>query len=106
MVDRMGTRVDRQRAREIALNTLEDAERRRMDTSELAFEEDLPGGEPDELWRLVSYREFKGRRIRHVNWFATVEACARHAEWINDGRGEVTSMTKYVRAKSGPGLAR
>ena len=36
MVDRMGTRVDRQRAREIALKTLEDAERRRMDTSDLA----------------------------------------------------------------------
>lgn len=100
MVDRMGTLVNRQRAREIAMKKLEDVERRRMNTSDLAFEEDLPEGEPSVLWRLVSYREYKGRRIRHVNWFADVEACVRHGKWINDKRGTVVSMTKYCREPS------
>lgn len=64
----------------------------RPDVGELAFEfEDSPL----ELWRVVSHREFLGRALRNINWFATEQAARRHAAWINDGRGKVLSVTKY-----------
>jgi hypothetical protein len=66
-----------------------------MSKSELAFEEGFPEGEPHDLWRLCSARSFKEREIRHVNWFASLEAAREHVAWIEDGRGKVVSLTHY-----------
>lgn len=62
--------------------------------SELAFEDGYDES-PPVLFRVYSTRNWQGRKIRHVNWFATREAAEDHAAWINDGRGEVTSVSEY-----------
>lgn len=66
----------------------------RHDIGEMSFENGFEDS-PPELWRVVSCRGFNGRSLRHVNWFATEEAARKHAEWINDGRGQVLSIVKY-----------
>jgi hypothetical protein len=66
---------------------------------ELAFEHEIGQDyAPPELWRVCSLRGLPGREpINHVNWFATEGGARKHAAWINDGRGEVLSVTRYVR---------
>lgn len=65
--------------------------------AELAFEDGFDES-PDTLWRVYSTRDWKDRGVRHVNWFATESAALAHAAWINDGRGRVDSVTRYVKA--------
>jgi hypothetical protein len=67
--------------------------------TELAFEEGIHGS-PQFLWRVQSWRQFRDRRLRHTNWFATEDAARKHGAWINDGRGEVISVKKYVLDES------
>lgn len=67
---------------------------RPMEGTELCWETDVADS-PPELWRAYSFREFKGKRVRHVNWFATEEAAEKHAAWIADGRGEVIGVSRY-----------
>jgi len=61
--------------------------------------EDGVGDSPPEWWRVTSWRELGGRKFRHTNWFATEAAARQHAAWIEDGRGEVIAVTKYVRQR-------
>jgi hypothetical protein len=71
---------------------------------DLAFEHDFRQDvAPPELWRVCSLRGLPGREpIVHVNWFAAENAARKHGDWINDGRGEVVSITRYVRADGEP----
>lgn len=64
-----------------------------MAKTELAFEDFVDA--PDILYRVVSWRTWKDRRLRHTNWFATKEAAEQHVKWINDGRGEVVGIYEY-----------
>ena len=61
--------------------------------SELAFEDFV--GAPESLWRVVSFRSWNERKVRHTNWFDTKEAAEEHAAYIRDGRGEVIGIYEY-----------
>lgn len=65
---------------------------------DMSFEQGFKEDNPQELWRVISWRQVpnQNRKIRHTNWFATEEAAKKHAEWINNGRGEVISIAKYL----------
>lgn len=64
---------------------------------ELVWETGIADNEPPQktLWRVMSIRPWRGREIRHTNWFATEDAARAHAAWIEDGRGRVVSLLKY-----------
>jgi len=62
------------------------------------FEEPAPGV----LWRLVSRRAHGDRQLRHVNWFASQDAAEAHRDWINQGRGQSISLTKYRIDEAAP----
>ena len=78
--------------------------------TELAFETEIHEETPTELWRVRSRRNFiKGQMtptswvtqsstkvVCTTNWFATEDRARQHVEWINDGRGEVISIAKYI----------
>lgn len=61
---------------------------------ELAFENGFYES-PQELWRVYSTRDFKGRSVRQSNWFATEDDANKYAKKIIEGCGDVLSITKY-----------
>ena len=64
---------------------------------DLAFENQLPAGALPELWRVVSMRPISGRLpMRHTEYFATEDCALEHAARINDGRGKILSISRYV----------
>ena len=67
---------------------------------ELAVEEtDVFNRHPHELWRVTSWRVWRDQRLRHTNWFCTERAAHDHAKWVNNGRGEVIAVSRYVRSE-------
>lgn len=60
---------------------------------DMAFEHGVDG--ETELWRVMSFRAFNDKSFRNTNWFSTKAEAEAHAEWINDGRGKVLSITQY-----------
>lgn len=67
----------------------------------LAFEHSIPPA-PPEIWRVVPNRPHMhegGKPILDVNVFAEEKPARAHAAWIADGRGEVVSVERYVRAE-------
>lgn len=69
--------------------------------SDLAWETFVPrDSQPAELWRVLSNRYWGERPVRQSNWFATEKDANEHVAWIENGRGEVLSVTHYVAAAS------
>jgi hypothetical protein len=64
---------------------------------ELAFEHGVGIAPQPVLWRVVSLRNVGERRpIVHVNWYTEEESARHHAKWIDDVRGNVLRIDRYV----------
>lgn len=77
------------------------SERQIMAGTELAFENGVEGI-PSELWRLVTTREFNGKEVQHVNYFAALSDARDCADRQESMGGKVVSLDLYKRATEEP----
>ena len=49
-----------------------------------------------ELWRVRSIRPLGETEIRHTRWFINEAGAREYAKWVEDDRGKVLSIAKYV----------